>query len=371
MSTHEPANELQRLLQIYAEGPSIGCEDLFDIYETLTIKGADTSKFIAFIAAKNPLAQYFNDKFKYWNERYSIDQQAAIAAIQDVAGDIDEADSRLSKLHAAVTTPATSPSTPADPPSVVMKRRFKTQRIITLALLTTCLNLAAPTAGAYPMEEDNMGMDLMEEPTVSLEDWISGSLHHMFNNATQEYQGLGVADFVTAVVNGLHREYPDNPHPPPPHDCGPHDKDLDPIGDTYDEVPYPPEEDPEEDGSEEDDASEDDDDVTRNSLIYACIEQSLVYPIDSAAAQIDRTMTDSDRGYLRRSFNKMCAILENVRLPNSLDRIQGPPIVDPLTIESFANCSLRDDGDIEQEFVNIVRSPTTICKLLCDLFGLC
>jgi len=112
MSTYEPANELQRLLQIYAEGGSlIGCEELFDIYETLTIKGADTSKFIAFIATKNPLAQYFNDKFKYWNERYNIDQQAAIAAIQDVAGDIDEADSRLSKLHDP--TPAASPPTPA------------------------------------------------------------------------------------------------------------------------------------------------------------------------------------------------------------------------------------------------------------------
>jgi hypothetical protein len=48
------------------------------------------------------------------------------------------------------------------------------------------------------------------------------------------------------------------------------------------------------------------------------------------------------------------------------------PIEDQLTIESFANCSLRDndddddDGDIEQDFVNKVRSTTTICKL----FGL-
>ena len=247
-----------------------------------------------------------------------------------------------------------------EPPSVAIKRRFRAQRIITLALFA----LTVPTADAYPMEDNlDMDMEVEEQQPVSLDEFVMVHLQAMFANASEEYGELEDSTLINSVVNGLRELYPDIPHPLPPHDCGPHDKNLDPINATYDEVPYPGEE------------VGDEDDVSRESLIYACIQQSLVYPIDSAAAQVGKTMTDNDKNWLRRSFGKMCSVLPNRKIPHPLDESQDgeEPIEDQLTIESFANCSLRDnddddddDGDIEQDFVNKVRSTTTICKL----FGL-
>lgn len=221
--------------------------------------------------------------------------------------------------------------------------------------LFACLSRSAPTAGAYPMEDNlDMNMDMEEQP-ISLNEFTMSNLEVMFANASVDYGELEASAFVNSVVNGLRELYPDIPHPLPPHDCGPHDKNLDPINATYDEVPFPSGV-----GSGED--------VTHDSLSYACAQQTQLYPINSAAAQVGRTMTENDKGYFRRSFNKMCQVVRNRRLPNPLDRPRDDeePIEDQLTIESFADCSLRDDGDIEQEFVNKVRSTTTICKL----FGL-
>lgn len=154
--------------------------------------------------------------------------------------------------------------------------------------------------------------------------------------------------------------------PPQDHVCGPFDI-LPPIADAFDRVPYTCGS----GGTGDNNIVYDGDinnplHITHDSLIAALVEHSETYPINCAAAQPNRIMGNDDRTLFSRWGPKFCRIL-GLDPPNSLNQTNEEPAVSPsLVINDFKNCRFRtgENECAEQDFIDKLRAPTTICKLL-------